>query len=599
MPKKTQETRFKLPASTASPRDVRPRFGRKLRGGFLRHPHQNPATPPSQNQDSETAASLEVGSKGKGHRPARRFRAKRATATRRPFLRHLSHRPEAQSDQDQNAEDPTSSEVGPAGKGLRPPRATVTRPFHQHLSQSQAALKGQDQSSEYAASLEVEPSGKGKRPCRRLDTMVAGASRLVVHYAEAEPDSCNWAPETPSKREKRHLGAMATPSLRSHEIQAHSQEAGNKSISSGSRRGLLWHLRARQSRVGLFEVGPGHELHRMTRMMQEGLWAATQVSKNNPPTGPPTQKDYLEVMTQVHQEGFELGTLAGPAFAWLRQSIGLTEEDYQTTLGPGDPYLQFFSTSKSKASFFLTHDQRFFVKTQRRHEVQVLLAHLPRYVEHLQQHPHSLLARLLGVYSLRVAQGKKKYFIIMQCIFYPTSRISERYDIKGCNVSRWVDPAPEGSPLVLVLKDLNFQEKTMRLGAQRSWFLRQMELDTAFLQELNVLDYSLLVAIQFLHQDEKGSVFNTFRSIQGASKSQGTADQNCRMLPNLPNALHILDGPDQRYFLGLVDMTTVYGFRKWLEHLWKMVRYPGQSVSTVSPAHYARRLCRWAEMHTE
>lgn len=40
-------------------------------------------------------------------------------------------------------------------------------------------------------------------------------------------------------------------------------------------------------------------------------------------------------------------------------------------------------------------------------------------------------------------------------------------------------------------------------GAQRSWFLRQMELDTAFLRELNLLDYSLLVAIQFLHKDEK------------------------------------------------------------------------------------------------
>lgn len=43
-----------------------------------------------------------------------------------------------------------------------------------------------------------------------------------------------------------------------------------------------------------------------------------------------------------------------------------------------------------------SYDQRFFVKTQRRQEVQVLLAHLPRYVQHLQKHPHSLLARLLG-----------------------------------------------------------------------------------------------------------------------------------------------------------------------------------------------------------
>ena len=39
-----------------------------------------------------------------------------------------------------------------------------------------------------------------------------------------------------------------------------------------------------------------------------------------------------------------------------------------------------------------------------------------------------------------------------------------RYDIKGCEVSRWVEPAPEGSPLVLVLKDLNFQGKTIDLG---------------------------------------------------------------------------------------------------------------------------------------
>lgn len=31
-------------------------------------------------------------------------------------------------------------------------------------------------------------------------------------------------------------------------------------------------------------------------------------------------------------------------------------------------------------------------------------------------------------------------------------------------MSRWVDPAPEGSPLILVLKDLNFQGKTIYLG---------------------------------------------------------------------------------------------------------------------------------------
>lgn len=45
----------------------------------------------------------------------------------------------------------------------------------------------------------------------------------------------------------------------------------------------------------------------------------------------------------------------------------------------------------------LSHDQRFFLKTLRSREVQALLAHLPRYVHHLQRHPHSLLARVLGM----------------------------------------------------------------------------------------------------------------------------------------------------------------------------------------------------------
>ncbi|XP_070107184.1 phosphatidylinositol 4-phosphate 5-kinase-like protein 1 isoform X13 [Equus caballus] len=309
---------------------------------------------------------------------------------------------------------------------------------------------------------------------------------------------------------------MAAPSPGPREVLASSPEAGSRAAAAGSsRRGLLWRLRDKQSRLGLFEIDPGHELHQMTCMMQAGLWAATQVSMDHPPTGPPTEEDFSQVLTQVHEQGFELGTLAGPAFARLRRSLGLADEDYQAALGPGGPYLQFLSTSKSKASFFLSHDQRFFLKTQRRREVQVLLAHLPRYVQHLQRHPHSLLARLLGVHSLRVAQGKKKYFIIMQSVFFPAGRISERYDIKGCEVSRWVDPAPEGSPIVLVLKDLNFEGKTINLGPQRSWFLRQMELDTAFLRELNVLDYSLLMAFQRLHEDEKGLgcslIFRTVR----------------------------------------------------------------------------------------
>lgn len=44
-------------------------------------------------------------------------------------------------------------------------------------------------------------------------------------------------------------------------------------------------------------------------------------------------------------------------------------------------------------------------------------------------------------------------------------------------MSRWVDPAPVGSPLVLVLKDLNFQGKTIDLGEPRGghWLLLSVQ----------------------------------------------------------------------------------------------------------------------------
>ena len=44
------------------------------------------------------------------------------------------------------------------------------------------------------------------------------------------------------------------------------------------------------------------------------------------------------------------------------------------------------------------------------------------------------------------------------------SAVNDRYDIKGCEVSRWTDPAPEGSQIIVVLKDLNFEGQFITLG---------------------------------------------------------------------------------------------------------------------------------------
>lgn len=75
--------------------------------------------------------------------------------------------------------------------------------------------------------------------------------------------------------------------------------------------------------------------------------------------------------------------------------------------------------------------------------------------------------------------------------------------------------------------------------------------------------------------------------------------QNRRLLPNLKNPLHVIDGPEQRYFIGIIDIFTVYSFKKRLEHWWKRLRHPGRSFSTVSPQSYCLRLCHWVRDHTK
>lgn len=75
--------------------------------------------------------------------------------------------------------------------------------------------------------------------------------------------------------------------------------------------------------------------------------------------------------------------------------------------------------------------------------------------------------------------------------------------------------------------------------------------------------------------------------------------QNRRLLPNLKNPLHVINGPEQRYFIGIIDVFTVYGLKKRLEHLWKSLRHHGRSFSTVSPQEYSGRLRRWVQNHTD
>nr|XP_040051174.1 phosphatidylinositol 4-phosphate 5-kinase-like protein 1 [Gasterosteus aculeatus aculeatus] len=394
-----------------------------------------------------------------------------------------------------------------------------------------------------------------------------------------------------------------------------------------------WHLRQRWRMVGVFEVNQEHEFYHLTCMMKEGMRAAIQATTETSGQDTPAAEEFK--VKQSH-EGFEMLTFAASAFAKVRRSVDVTGEEYVSSFCSEDCYLQFVSNSKSKADFFITNDKRFFLKTQSKREVRFLLSNLQAYMDHLEKYPHSLLVRFLGVHRIVIPNQMKKYFIVMQSVFYPDDRIDIRYDIKGCEVGRWTDPDEGGKQTLKVLKDNNFKGQSIALGQEESWFAGQVKADAAFLQGIRVLDYSLLLALQPLHADElegkhsfANLVVRTTKSMDlddspagshppsppAAAETMAASEEplqethdselqeflehHRRLLPDCKNAIHMVDGPDHRYFVGIIDIFTVYGWKKRLEHAWKCVRYPGRAFSTVRPAKYSHRFCQWIQDHCQ
>ena len=84
-----------------------------------------------------------------------------------------------------------------------------------------------------------------------------------------------------------------------------------------------------------------------------------------------------------------------------------------------------------------THDKRFLIKEVKKEEKDFLMSILPKYHQHLKKLPNSLLAKIVGIYSIRIADKTKVYHILMESLD-PINEafIKFKYDLKFSSVNR-------------------------------------------------------------------------------------------------------------------------------------------------------------------
>eukprot|EP00475_Leptophrys_vorax_P005698 TRINITY_DN13438_c0_g1_i2.p2 TRINITY_DN13438_c0_g1~~TRINITY_DN13438_c0_g1_i2.p2 ORF type:complete len:671 (-),score=154.90 TRINITY_DN13438_c0_g1_i2:340-2352(-) len=254
------------------------------------------------------------------------------------------------------------------------------------------------------------------------------------------------------------------------------------------------------------------------------------------------------------------------------------------------------SSGKSSSYFYLTRDKQFVLKSLNQSELETFREILPKYVSHIDKYPNTFLPRFMALF--RVTFPSANFFFLMtNNVFIQDVKMDVVYDLKGSTRNRKALESEKRPGKVPILKDIDFKENNRLLFLENGAFLSlklQLETDTAFLEENNIIDYSILVGIHFMTAEEfarsqkveeqklvdrfTGEVEpNPFRS-----KFQQTMGGIwARSLEGRPLV--------ETYYFGIIDVLQKYDLRKAVEGTVKSFRYDREKLSAVNPNLYARR----------
>jgi len=277
------------------------------------------------------------------------------------------------------------------------------------------------------------------------------------------------------------------------------------------------------------------------------------------------------------------------AFRKIRESCGISDEEYMASFSPENLFgtlEEVISTGRSGSFFFRTKDKKYLLKTLPPEEAQLLMKSLFDYTMYIIKNPHTLLVRFFGHHKL-VYQKRDIYFVVMANVFHTNLPIHEQYDLKGSTLGRHVDVDTSGvSDLSeIALKDLNFDRKLYLDAVLRTRLLEQLESDTKFMEERNVCDYSLLVGIHYMDRDTQNTKIVKKPAVSMFQYDDGGLQARTDEQGLLKEV----------YFLGIVDILTLYDLKKKSEHAIKQILYltPDTAISAIPPTPYRERFMRY------
>lgn len=394
-------------------------------------------------------------------------------------------------------------------------------------------------------------------------------------------------------------------------------------------------------------IGEGHANYVLMYHMLTGIRIAVSRSEGRA-AAPITASDFHtkckftfdiigNELTPSSNYDFKFKDYAPAVFRELRHHFHLDTGDYLLSLAAKYILSELGSPGKSGSFFYFSHDYRFIIKTIRPGEHKLFLRFLQAYYEHVRANPQTLLSQFYGLHRVKLPGRRKIHFVIMNNLFPPHRDVHEVYDLKGSTVSR----EQKSSKPSAVLKDTNWLKRGrfIALGpAKRALFEQQLRRDVALLQRLRIMDYSLLIGLHDLSLgneahpspvDHKPPMLRrpsilvspmedgdgTSTSPRSGGEADGTPQfivshesapdvSHARRPPETPIVFYRDEGGfratdeqdrplDTLYYMGIIDIFTLYNATKRAEHLWKGLWHDRHAISPVPPREYGERFIQF------
>ena len=146
---------------------------------------------------------------------------------------------------------------------------------------------------------------------------------------------------------------------------------------------------------------------------------------------------------QIQSREFSIVEYAPVMFHSLRLVQGMDVERLTHALLPANNKDILVKSSFAKLGgrggkpLMKTHDGRFFIKEITKEEKNVVLEFLINYHTHMQRNPQSLLAKIYGIFKVKIHKNKKFYHVLMQNLDpVEQSHVVLKYDMKFSTVQR-------------------------------------------------------------------------------------------------------------------------------------------------------------------